>query len=344
MEFLSDNQLAHYVTMRLGGPAKKIAIAKNEQNVVDIAKYAKSQKLPLITIGWGSNIIFDDHGYAGVVLINQIDGIEISKDGEVIAGAGELTDKVVEQTIAAGLVGLEALSGIPGTIGAAPINNVGAYGQEIKDTLTKIRAYDITQEQFVDITKTDCRFGYRDSIFKSQAKNRYVITKVWLKLKKISSDYQAPAYPSLQTELAKRQLTQPTLKDIRQTILGLRNSKLPNPKDLASAGSFYKNPVVEQSKVKALLAKYPDMPHYPQPNGNEKLSAAWLIEAAGLKNYRQNGFWVYDKQPLVLVNESSNSFKDLSSISDYIVGKIKDNFDVTLQTEPEIICYARTRC
>jgi UDP-N-acetylmuramate dehydrogenase len=338
MKFIDDNQLAHYVTMRIGGPANKLAIVESEQDVEEAASYAGNHNLPIITIGWGSNIIFSDDGFNGVVLINKISGLDINnQNGTITAGAGVITDDIVKQTVANNFVGMEALSGIPGTIGAAPVNNIGAFGQEIKDTLVKIRAYDTTNKKFVEVPKSECHFGYRDSVFKSKEHGRYIIVKVELQLRKLDNTYQTPAYPSLQTELTKLSRAKPTLQDVRQTILDLRNKRLPNSKELANTGSFYKNPMVNKARIAELLAKYPAMPHYPQADGSEKLSAAWLIETAGLKNYRQNGFWVYDKQPLVLVNESSTSFKDLAAINDKIISTVKTNFGITLETEPEII-------
>jgi UDP-N-acetylmuramate dehydrogenase len=338
MKFLDDNQLAHYVTMHIGGPANKLAVAESEQDIEEAANYAINNNLKIITIGWGSNIIFSDAGFSGIVLINKIPGLDINKQtGTVTAGAGTATDDIVEQTVAHNLVGMEALSGIPGTIGAAPVNNIGAFGQEIKDTLLKIRAYDIKTKNFVEIPKSECRFGYRDSVFKSTEHGRYIITKVELRLKKFDDTYRTPAYPSLQAELTKLSQAKPTLQDVRQTILTLRASKLPDWAKFANTGSFYKNPMADKSKVNELLAKYPEMPHYSQANGGEKLSAAWLIETAGLKDYHQNGFWVYDKQPLVLVNEKSTSFDDLKAISDHIISTIQDKFGVKLETEPEII-------
>jgi UDP-N-acetylmuramate dehydrogenase len=341
MKFIDDNQLAHYVTMHIGGPANKLAIAESEQDIEEAANYASSHNLPIITIGWGSNIIFSDEGFNGVVLINKIPGFDLNNQtGTVTAGAGVITDDIVKQTVDNNLVGMEALSGIPGTIGAAPVNNIGAFGQEIKDTLVKVKAYDTKNKSFIEISKSECQFGYRDSVFKSKEHGRYIIVKVELRLKKLDDTYQTPAYPSLQTELIKLGRAKPTLQDVRHTILNLRSKKLPNSKELANTGSFYKNPMADKAKIDELLAKYPEMPHYPQANGSEKLSAAWLIETVGLKNYRQNGFWVYDNQPLVLVNESSTSFKDLAAINDKIISTVKTNFGVTLETEPEIITQA----
>ena len=338
MEFLNDNQLAHYVTMRIGGPAKKIAIAKTESDVEALVKFAHDNNLPIITLGWGSNIIFSDAGFDGLVILNQIEGIDFDEQSNIIeAGSGVSTDDVIKFATEQNLVGIEGLSKVPGVIGAAPVNNIGAYGQEIKDTLTSIRAYDTTTKQFVEISKEQCEFGYRESIFKSKEHGRYIITKVKLQLKPFSDNYQAPEYPALKSLLAQKNIAKPSPKDVREAIIELRDSKLPNYKELANAGSFYKNPFADKSKVEELLAKYPDMPHFTQPDGSEKLSAAWLLDIAGLKNYRQNGFWVYDKQPLVLINESSNSFADLKTVNEYIVKMVRDKFGIALEIEPEII-------
>jgi UDP-N-acetylmuramate dehydrogenase len=338
MHFLTDNLLAHYVTMRIGGPAKAIAIANSEQDVVEAVKYAEDNKLRLISIGKGSNIVFTDSGFNGLVLINKISELIIDKEaGFIAAGSGVLMDDIVRSSVEYGLVGIEALSGIPGTVGAAPVNNIGAYGQEIKDTLVAINAYDTFSRQFIDITNEDCKFEYRDSLFKSKAHGRYIIVKVMLKLRKADSDYKAPNYPSLLAALKQRNITHPAAKDIRKTILDLRAERLPDPAKIANTGSFFKNPSVSKIKLKSLLSEYPDMPHFPQANGNEKLAAGWLIDKAGLRNYRQDGFWVYDKQALVLVNEKSARFDDLAKMSDYVIEKVKAEFGVILQIEPEII-------
>ncbi len=338
MEFLTDNQLANYVTMRVGGPAKKLAVASSEEEVEALAKYASDNNLPVITLGWGSNIIFSDSGFDGLVIINKIDGIDLDEQTSIVtAGSGVTTDDVIKLTAEKNLIGIEALSKIPGVIGAAPVNNIGAYGQEISDTLVSVRAYDTATKQFVEISKNDCQFGYRESIFKAKEHGRYIITKVKLQLKPCDDDYQPPNYPALQAWFNEKDITKPTPKDVREGISELRQSKLPDSKELPNSGSFYKNPFVDKTRADELLAKYPDMPHFAQPDGTEKLSAAWLIDSAGLKDYRQNGFWVYDKQPLVLVNEKSTSFNDLKAISDHIISTVQDKFGVKLEIEPEVI-------
>jgi UDP-N-acetylmuramate dehydrogenase len=338
MDFLTDNVLAHYVTMRIGGPAKGIAVAYNEQDVVNVASYARKNNLKLITIGSGSNIIFTDKGFEGIVLVNKISELIVDEEnGMVAAGSGVLTDNVVAKTVEAGLAGMEALSGIPGTIGAAPVNNIGAYGQEIKDTLVQVSAFDTVLDKFIDIPKEDCGFGYRDSIFKSIDHGRYIITKILFLLKPATVDYTAPDYPSLTAELTRRKLTKLTPSDIRKVILDLRKNRLPNTDKLPNTGSFFKNPMVSKTAFEKLYQLYPEMPHYPQPNGREKLAAAWLIEKAGLKDYRQDGFWIYDQQPLVIVNEKSTKYSDLQKMIDTVTTTVKEKFNVRLEPEPEII-------
>jgi UDP-N-acetylmuramate dehydrogenase len=338
MNTLPDKELAHYVTMRVGGMANEIVEANTEQDVIEACQYAKANNLPVITMGWGSNIIFNDDGFNGLVIINKISGLHIDEAAAIIeAGAGEITDKIVEASVSASLVGIEALSKIPGVIGAAPVNNIGAYGQEIKDTLVKIRTYDTQTSKFIELNKNQCGFSYRESIFKSKEHGRYVITKIWLQLKKAGDNYQAPNYPSLLTELQKQGIAKPTPAQVRQAIISLRSGKLPDTRQLPNSGSFFKNPNVSQAQTQQLLATFPDMPHYPQTDGREKLSAAWLIDTAGLKGYRQDGFWVYDQQPLVLINEKQGDFNGLIAICNHVTATVKNRFDVDLETEPEII-------
>jgi UDP-N-acetylmuramate dehydrogenase len=338
MHTLTDNVLAHYVTMKIGGQAKNIAVANNEQDVLEIANYARENNLKLITIGSGSNTIFTDFGFDGIVLLNKISELIIDKNAGVIAaGAGILLDDIIAKSLETGLIGLEGMSGIPGTIGAAPVNNSGAYGQEIKDAVLQIGAYDTLLQKFVDIPKEQCSFAYRDSIFKSKYHGRYIITKVLLQLKPMDAVYKTPNYPSLITELEKRNISSPTPIDIRNVVLELRSLKLPDPQKLPNSGSFFKNPIVNSTTYEKLILQYPNMPHYPQANGREKLAAAWLIEMSGLKNFRKNGFWVYDKQPLVLINEKSFKFGDLYEVMEIIVETVKNKFNVRLEPEPEII-------
>lgn len=338
MKILNDKKLANYVTMRIGGFAKDIIAVENEDDIIEAYEYAKKANLPTLTLGAGSNIVFRDEGFNGVVILNKIPGLLIDSDlGYVQASGGVIWDDVVRKTIQNNLCGIEALTSIPGTCGAAPVNNIGAYSQELKDSVEYIRAYDTLENRFVDIDNFKCNFGYRNSRFKSKDYGRFIISKISLRLNKTPINYCAPDYPSLLEELEKRQISKPKPTDVQQALNYIRNKKLPNPKVLPNTGSFFKNPIVSTELANKLLAKYPNMPIYPQNNDTTKLAAGWLVEQAGLKGYKQNGIWVYDKQALVLINESANSFKELWLMAEHIIKTVQQEFGVMLDPEPEII-------
>lgn len=338
MKFLDDTKLAHYNTMQIGGPATYIVMAESEQDIQEAWNFAKEKNIKLQVIGSGSNIIFTDSGFDGLVLINKIPGISIDQEsGQVKLGGGAQWHEVVLKTVASGLCGIEALAFIPGTCGAAPINNIGAYGQELKDVFVSVTAFDTSTGEFVTLDNNACKFSYRNSLFKSEAYGRYIISSLTLQLHQATDAYVPPQYPSLQKALDTSGLTKPTPSDVMQTVINIRSLKLPDPKLLANTGSFFKNPFDSSEHVARLLVTYPDMPHYLQNNGQEKLSAGWLIEESGLKNHRQNGMWVYDKQALVLVNEHASSYADLASIVSTIVNAVQSKFGIKLEPEPEIL-------
>lgn len=338
MNILNDNNLSHYTTMKIGGAARQIVEVSSEADVAGVVKLAKTNGQNLQVIGRGSNIIFTDNGFDGIIMVNNIPGLLIDQlSGIVRVGAGTVWNDVVVQSVDAGLVGIEAMVSIPGTCGATPINNVGAYGQEIKDVLVSLRAYDRQTDEFVELTNTDCHFSYRNSRFKSDDYGRYIISSLTLQLKPSTDEYVAPQYPALTSYLNNSEIYYPSPEDVMRSIMTIRATKLPDPSKLANTGSFFKNPMVVAEKVAQLLVEFPDMPHYPQTDGSEKLSAGWLIEMTGLKGYRQNGIWVYDKHALVLVNENANSYADLQSMIEHIQSTVNTVFGVKLQPEPEII-------
>lgn len=338
MKFLEDKQLAHYDTMRIGGTATHVATAETEQDIQEAYNFCKEKQIKLQVIGDGSNIIFTDAGFDGLVLINKIPGLLIdSYSSQVRLGSGTSWHEAVEKTVEAGLCGIEAMALIPGTCGAAPINNIGAYGQELKDVLLNLSAFDTVTGRFVILQNTDCHFRYRDSIFKSEQYGRYIITSITLQLSPTTELYEPPKYPSLQKELNQNGILYPTPEQVMQSVMRIRMSKLPNPAVLANTGSFFKNPIIPAQQVTELLQRYPELPHYPQTESTEKIPAGWLIEQAGLKDYRQNGIWVYNKQALVLANESAQSYADLEAMKSTIVNKVNELFGITLEIEPEIL-------
>jgi UDP-N-acetylmuramate dehydrogenase len=337
IDFLSDTTLSHYDTMRIGGPAKALGILNSEQDIVDAVRFAKENNYKILVIGLGSNIIFGDAGFDGLVLINKIQGLLIDNFSSTVrVGAGTPWHSVVVQTVEAGLAGLEAMALIPGTTGATPINNVGAYGQEVKDTIATIRAYDLQTDTFVELSNEECGFGYRTSRFKTTDYGRFIISSITFQLKQNQTNYQAPNYPALQAKLAESDIYYPTPEDVMRNVILIRTAKLPDLTKLANTGSFFKNPFISQEELVKLLVDYPTMPHFPQADGQEKLAAGWLIEQAGLKDTRLNGMWVYEKQALVLVNENAHSFADLWAMVTHIQQTVMQIFSVQLEPEPEI--------
>ena len=339
MEVLEYEPLKNYTTMRVGGPARYFIKAKSKQEIIDAYNFAKQKKLPIEIIGDGSNIIFTDDGYGGVVVKNHIKGFDLNKDGYIKAYAGEQWDRVVKSSVQANLSGIEALSWIPGTVGGAPVNNIGAYGQEIKDSIVEIETLDTISGKLVILNNKQCEFSYRDSIFKSSKRHRYIIISTTLKLKKISSfkDYKPPIYKSLVQELSNLKVKNPTIQDIRRAVIGLRTSKLKKNKKIPNTGSFFKNPIISNKKYNLLLKKYPDMPAFIYSSTSKKLYAGWLLDKAGLKKYSHNGISPYQKQALVLTNLKNSSYKDLETVFKHIQNKIHDTFDIKLEIEPEII-------
>lgn len=324
--------------MRIGGPAKTIVTINSDQDIIDAVRYAHENNLKIITIGHGSNIVFGDNGFDGLVLVNKIPGLLIdANSGIVRIGAGTQWHQVVTECVDAGLIGIEAMALIPGTAGATPINNVGAYGQEIKDTLVSVRAYDTQKDQFVEIPASDCDLSYRSSRFKTKDYGKFIISSITLQLQKPSGSYTPPTYAVLQQSLLQHEIYYPTPEDVMRTVISIRNSKLPDPAQLPNTGSFFKNPIVTANQAQLLLTSFPAMPQYPMENGNIKLAAGWLVEQAGLKNMRLHGMWIYERQALVLVNENAHSFTDMWAMVTHIQDTVRSTFNVILEPEPEII-------
>lgn len=335
MEFLKDQPLYSHTTMRLGGPAQYLCTVTSEDDVTKAADFARKNDLKIIVLGGGSNIIFNDEGFNGLVIINNLKGLTIDISNQTLTAAtGEDWDDVVKAAVQADLSGIESLSLIPGTMGGAPVNNIGAYGQEIKHTLKNLKAYDTKTSKFVFLNNDDCKFAYRDSIFKSTEHGRYIITEVTLQLKK-ADEYEPPTYASLQSSLTEAGIKEPDIQDIRNAVINIRSSKLPDPKLIPNTGSFFKNPIVTNQKRDELLVKYPSLAYFDY-HGQTKLAAGWLIDNAGLKGYEQDGIKVYEKQALVLVNVGTRSYKALENMKNHIINVIKEKYGVELEVEPEL--------
>ena len=274
--------------------------------------------------------------FEGIVLLNKIKGFEVISETDettdVKIGAGEVWDEVVEKAIGLGLQGIEAMSGIPGTAGAAPVQNVGAYGQEIADTLISLEAYDSKTDTIVIIPADECNFSYRNSIFRDKEKGRYCILNITLRLNK--AEPKPPYYASLQRYIDENDIREVNLSVIRVAVLNIRSEKLPDPAELPSAGSFFKNALVEKWKLEELQREYSDIPNYAMSDGRYKIPTGWLIDKAGLRGYRSHGMRVYEKNALVLVNDSATGYDDLAAIREEIVQIVFDKFGIKIEQEP----------
>ena len=336
MDIHTNIPLKNYTTMKIGGNARFLTEVHSPDEVAKVYRNAKVQKLPVFILGGGSNVVAKDEGFNGIIIRMRITGFEVIADDSnsttIRIGAGENWDSVVKRTVDMRLGGIEAMSAIPGTAGATPIQNVGAYGQEIADTLQSLEAYDNQTDTFVTLQRADCGFAYRDSIFRNQSSGRYVITSITLKLSKNLP--QPPFYDSLQKYLDKHGIKIYTVDVIRDSVVKIRAEVLPDPNILPNCGSFFKNAVVEKWQLDDLRKISPDIPIHELGDGRYKISTGWLIENVGLKGDLIHGIRIYDKNAIILVNESAKSYSDLANARDQIIGKVRDKFRIQIQQEP----------
>lgn len=331
--------IASYTTFRLGGPAKFFAIATTPTDIPDLLAFAKTNEVGTFILGSGSNIVANDEPLEMLVIKMEIDGIEKIAETKttttIKAGAGVVWDNLVAWAVKHNLAGIEALSAVPGTCGAAPVQNIGAYGAEFKDVCESVEVYDTQTNSFTNLTNKQCQFAYRDSIFKHQ-KNRYVITSITLKLTPMlkSQPAKIPDYPGVKEYLDQKKITKPTLSDIRKAITDIRWSKLPKPSELANVGSFFKNATVDQETLDELLNKYPNLKYFPINNKEFKVPAGWLIEQAGLKGFTRDSLSTYAKNALVITNHGQATFDDLKSFVSEITRTVNNKFGITLEVEP----------
>lgn len=341
MNILQNVSLKLHSTMRLGGNAAYLVEINDRHELVEAYEWAQNNKLPVLMIGGGSNIIWRDEGFPGLVMVNHILGYEEQEeDAENVyihVGSGENWDAVVARAVQKGLSGIEALSLIPGTAGATPIQNVGAYGQEVSQTIVSIEAYDSQNKQFVTLQGMDCGFSYRNSRFKSTDRGRFFITGLTFHL--LRNNPQPPFYRALESYFEEHQITNPTPQVIRDAVISIRQAKLPDPAKVANNGSFFANPIIDEGTFAQIQADYPGAPHWATEDGRIKLPAAWLLEQAGFKNVHdaETGMATWPQQPLVLINEKAQNTAQLLAFRQKIVETIKEKFDITLTQEPELL-------
>ncbi len=330
-------------TMALASVAEYFCEVFTPQDVREALAYAGRKNLPVAVIGGGSNIILHAD-IPGMVIRVMIPGIvkhpPDTGAGEgsshiVEVGAGENWHQLVTHCLAQRSFGLENLSLIPGYCGAAPIQNIGAYGVELDEVFDSLDAIDMASGEPLTMTKADCRFSYRDSIFKRELRGKVIITRLRLRLS--SAPSPRLEYPALRDALAGKDTAELTPQLVAQTVCDIRSSKLPDPAWIANVGSFFKNPVVETARAEALRAEFPGLVSYPAGEGHEKLAAAWLVDQAGWKGLRRGSVGVHDRQALVLVNTGGATGGDVLELAADITESVKQRYGVELEIEPQLI-------
>ncbi|MDA9312078.1 UDP-N-acetylmuramate dehydrogenase [Vicingaceae bacterium] len=293
-----------------------------------------------LILGGGSNLLLTED-FRGMVIKNNLKGIEVIKENDdsivLKAGAGENWHEFVLQCIDKGYAGLENLSLIPGNVGASPMQNIGAYGVEVKDLITGVEAIELSTGKVKIFTNEECRFDYRSSIFKTTSKNQYFISSVNFKLSK-KPDFNV-SYGAIKSQLDQNGIPQEslTIKAISDAVIAIRESKLPDPKKIGNSGSFFKNPIVSAAEFEQLKRKFKSIPAYQLPNGDYKLAAGWLIEKTGWKGYTEGNYGVHKNQALVLVNYGGASGLEIYDLSERILLSVKDKFRVKLEREVNIL-------
>lgn len=333
-----DKPLKYFNSFGVAARARRFARVKS---LAELNELINERLLPtekLLVLGGGSNVLFT-HDWNGMVIKNEITGIESFEKDEnevwVKAGAGEVWHHLVEYCIENGLGGIENLSLIPGCVGAAPIQNIGAYGVELKDVFHSLEAYHIPTRTVETFQLKDCLFGYRDSVFKNKFKGEFIILSVTLRLSR--NPVLNVSYGAIQTQLEAMNVKNISIRSISKAVIAIRMSKLPNPADLGNAGSFFKNPEISREEFISLRLKFPDIIGYELPEGKYKLAAGWLIEKAGWKGFRQGDAGIHQNQALVLVNYGSATGEEINMLADRVLRSVKETFDVQLEKEVNVL-------
>lgn len=338
MSVLENVSLRPYNTFGIDATARYFASFDSAAALQAILEDPKWEGVPKMILGGGSNILLTKD-YDGLVLKNEIKGIHIIReDAEHVyiqAGAGENWHRFVMYCIDKNLAGLENLSLIPGNVGASPMQNIGAYGVEIKDVFYELDAWHVKDQRLVKFNKEACEFGYRESVFKRKYKDQFVILQVSYRLNK--TPHFNTSYGAIEQEMERMGVKELSIRAISDAVIQIRSSKLPNPAEIGNAGSFFKNPEISKEKYEALKEAFPAIVAYPLPHDQYKLAAGWLIEQSGWKGYRDGDAGVHAKQALVLVNYGNASGEELVELSWKVIESVKEKFGVVLEREVNII-------
>lgn len=330
--------LKPYNTFGIDVDARQFLVVESEQELLAFLKQSENKNLPLLILGGGSNILFTQP-FEGIVLKNEIQGIELIKEDEeavyLKVGGGVNWHQFVLYTVERNWQGVENLSLIPGTVGAAPIQNIGAYGVELKDVFESLEGVDLETYEKKTFVKEDCNFGYRNSVFKNEYKGKLMITSVMVKLRK-KPEFNI-SYGAIQQTLQDKGISELSVKAISDAVISIRESKLPDPVVIGNCGSFFKNPVVKTEVFENVKAAYPEVPSYPVTEGWVKVPAGWLIEKCGWKGHQEGNVGTYAKQALVLVNHGDASGSEAKAFALKIQASVKDKFGIEIIPEVNII-------
>jgi len=337
VDFKTNFSLKHYNTFGIDISTEFFTEISTSNDINELIASDIFKTHPRLILGGGSNILFTK-SFQGLIIHSKICGIDTIEENKdfvyVKVGSGVVWDELVEYSVSKGWGGLENLSAIPGHVGASPIQNIGAYGVEVKDVIYEVQGVDLTKGQTLSFTNSDCEFAYRNSIFKQKFKNDFLLTHVLFQLKKFPHKL-VTEYGQIEQALSKEK--EKTISVMRKIICKIRNSKLPDVKSIGNAGSFFKNPVVTSTIADQLKSKISDIPKYKTTDGEYKLSAAWLIEKAGCKGIQLGNAGSYKNQALVLINLGNAEGKEIVNLADYIKNKVYEMFEVNLETEVNII-------
>ncbi len=340
LKFFKSHSLADYNTFGFDVKADlfvEINTIKEFQELLQSSEWKENQYLIL---GGGSNILLRDD-FHGLVVVNRIAGIELieedDKSVKVKCGGGENWHQFVLYTLQKNWGGLENLSLIPGTVGAAPMQNIGAYGVEIKDTFHSLEAINLKTAKVEKFDADECEFGYRESVFKHKFKGQYLIASVCFQLDKPGFHKLNLDYGIIKNVLAEQNIVKPSIQDVSNAVIRIRQSKLPDPAEIGNSGSFFKNPIIESSAFEKLKREFPEIPFYELEDGKIKLAAGWLIEKAGWKGHEENGVGVHQKQALVLVNYGKGKGNDILKLAKKIQDSIQTKFGIELNPEVNFI-------
>ncbi|MDZ4226163.1 MAG: UDP-N-acetylmuramate dehydrogenase, partial [Patescibacteria group bacterium] len=330
--------LAPYTTFRIGGPARFFVQVNNIEELREAVAFAQEKNLKTFVLGGGSNVLFDDAGFEGLVIKVEIRGVEEQNPpaGGFIAGAGESWDKLVLRAVEKNLWGIENLSGIPGSVGGAVVQNIGAYGQALSQTLLWVDVYDTTAGKERRLTAQECESGYRDSIFKHKP-GHYIVLRVALKLS--STGIPNTSYKDLAARFGDKI---PSSREMREAVLDIRANKFPDLRHEGTAGSFFKNPIVPEAQAHALQARYPELPLFPLPESNEiKVPLGWFLDfrhgVLDIRDIKVGGARMYEKQFLVLVAERDSSSRDVKKLAALVQEKVHVTLGIEIEPEVTIV-------